>query len=155
MKFTWTKSVTLMWRKPMLTQVCAGKAYEKSWFTILCCKAVACTITVLKTLTRGHWQHNPYHIYNTPAVDNNDNSRPNNNNNVIKKKFRSKRYKKKSLEMRGIDPRTSHMLSERSTTWATSPTDNPPVSQDSYQNSRDGPRAAFWRAHLGASCLQP
>ena len=26
-----------------------------------------------------------------------------------------------TLEMRGIDPRTSHMLSERSTTWATSP----------------------------------
>ena len=29
--------------------------------------------------------------------------------------------KKKVLEMRGIDPRTSHMLSERSTIWATSP----------------------------------
>ena len=29
--------------------------------------------------------------------------------------------KTKFLEMRGIDPRTSHMLSERSTTWATSP----------------------------------
>ena len=25
------------------------------------------------------------------------------------------------LEMRGIDPRASHMLSERSTTWATPP----------------------------------
>ena len=29
--------------------------------------------------------------------------------------------KKLSLELRGIDPRTSHMLSERSTTWATAP----------------------------------
>ena len=25
------------------------------------------------------------------------------------------------MEMRGIDPRASHMLSERSTTWATPP----------------------------------
>ena len=25
------------------------------------------------------------------------------------------------MELRGIDPRTSHMLSERSTTWATAP----------------------------------
>ena len=31
------------------------------------------------------------------------------------------RCKKLSLELRGIDPRTSHMLSERSTTWATAP----------------------------------
>ena len=29
---------------------------------------------------------------------------------------------KKYLEMQGIDPRTSRMLSERSTIWATSPT---------------------------------
>ena len=28
---------------------------------------------------------------------------------------------KKNLEMRGIDPRASHMLSERSTIWATPP----------------------------------
>ena len=28
-----------------------------------------------------------------------------------------------SLELRGIDPRTSHMLSERSTIWATAPYD--------------------------------
>ena len=27
----------------------------------------------------------------------------------------------KKLEMRGIDPRASHMLSERSTIWATPP----------------------------------
>ena len=32
-----------------------------------------------------------------------------------------KRKEKKLLETRGIDPRTSHMLSERSTIWATSP----------------------------------
>ena len=29
--------------------------------------------------------------------------------------------KKWTMELRGIDPRTSHMLSERSTTWATAP----------------------------------
>ena len=34
---------------------------------------------------------------------------------------------KKLLENRGIDPRTSHMLSERSTIWASSP---PVVSQN-------------------------
>ena len=31
------------------------------------------------------------------------------------------RRKKSHLELRGIDPRTSHMLSERSTIWATAP----------------------------------
>jgi hypothetical protein len=31
--------------------------------------------------------------------------------------------KKWNMEMRGIDPRISHMLSERSTIWATSPFD--------------------------------
>ena len=30
-------------------------------------------------------------------------------------------FEKIFLETRGIDPRTSHMLSERSTIWATSP----------------------------------
>ena len=29
--------------------------------------------------------------------------------------------------MQGIDPRTSHMLSERSTIWATSPSENQDV----------------------------
>ena len=32
-----------------------------------------------------------------------------------------RKLKKTELEMRGIDPRTSRMLSERSTIWATSP----------------------------------
>ena len=32
-----------------------------------------------------------------------------------------KYFYEKNLEMRGIDPRASHMLSERSTTWATPP----------------------------------
>ena len=32
-----------------------------------------------------------------------------------------KERKKIILELRGIDPRTSHMLSERSTIWATAP----------------------------------
>ena len=31
------------------------------------------------------------------------------------------------LELRGIDPRTSHMLSERSTIWATAPYSPPKI----------------------------
>ena len=33
-------------------------------------------------------------------------------------------FGEKTLEMRGIDPRASHMLSERSTIWATPPDTN-------------------------------
>ena len=36
-------------------------------------------------------------------------------------KKRNRRILKNVMEMRGIDPRTSRMLSERSTIWATSP----------------------------------
>ena len=39
------------------------------------------------------------------------------------KKTRKKEEQKNHLELRGIDPRTSHMLSERSTIWATAPAD--------------------------------
>ena len=38
-----------------------------------------------------------------------------------KTNIKNKKLKKKKMEMRGIDPRTSRMLSERSTIWATSP----------------------------------
>jgi hypothetical protein len=34
---------------------------------------------------------------------------------ICKKKLKPKKSKKKEMEMRGIDPRTSRMLSERST----------------------------------------
>ena len=37
------------------------------------------------------------------------------------KKTRKKEEQKNHLELRGIDPRTSHMLSARSTIWATAP----------------------------------
>ena len=37
------------------------------------------------------------------------------------KNEKKKEEQKNHLELRGIDPRTSHMLSERSTIWATSP----------------------------------
>ena len=43
-----------------------------------------------------------------------------------------KNKKPRKVEMRGIDPRTSRMLSERSTIWATSP----PVDGDPKQKSR-------------------
>jgi hypothetical protein len=38
------------------------------------------------------------------------------------------------MEMRGIDPRTSRMLSERSTIWATSPYISEPIM---FQKARD------------------
>ena len=37
------------------------------------------------------------------------------------KNEKKKEEQKNHLELRGIDPRTSHMLSERSTIWATAP----------------------------------
>ena len=40
---------------------------------------------------------------------------------IIRKMILKKERKKIILELRGIDPRTSHMLSERSTIWATAP----------------------------------
>ena len=50
----------------------------------------------------------------------------------MKAKTKNLRFGKKEVEMRGIDPRTSRMLSERSTIWATSPS----VDGDPKQKSR-------------------
>ena len=54
----------------------------------------------------------------------------------LKTKFRSETRGLKrlfSMEMRGVDPRASHMLSERSTIWATPPDNEPVVSGKTLQ----------------------
>ena len=79
---------------------------------------------------------------------------------LSQKVFSCKRWKK-ILETRGIDPRTSHMLSERSTIWATSPScnmwcKNSCVYQDNGHVSHSRHfHLYFWPTWLCVLCLLP